>query len=154
MFLFSSDIVWGGVGGGILGSYETPHFDEKSRYILHRRQWLSKEGPPNTCAKFQGLTLKNGVYIWTFVRLSAKITAWHRNYSAFDPSLEYPEDNMVLFWQPRPFFRRGPIRRLSSTACSCAGHYMMAKKARRFEDHREVELIMSSPDPNTHKRKG
>ena len=34
----------------------------------------------NTCAKFQGLTLKIGVDIWTFVRLSAKITAWHRNY--------------------------------------------------------------------------
>ena len=31
--------------------------------------------------KFQGLTLKNGVDVWTFVRLSAKITAWHRNYS-------------------------------------------------------------------------
>ena len=30
--------------------------------------------------KFQGLTLKNGVDVWTFVRLSAKITAWHRNY--------------------------------------------------------------------------
>ena len=33
-----------------------------------------------TRAKFQGLTLKNDVDIWTFVRLSAKITAWHRNY--------------------------------------------------------------------------
>ena len=29
---------------------------------------------------------------------------------------------------------------------------MMAEKARRFNDHREVELIMSSPDPTTHKR--
>ena len=27
-----------------------------------------------------GPTLKNGVDIWTFVRLSAKITAWHCNY--------------------------------------------------------------------------
>ena len=34
----------------------------------------------NTCAKFQGLALKNGVDISTFVRLSAKTTAWHRNY--------------------------------------------------------------------------
>ena len=31
-------------------------------------------------SKIQGLTLKNGVDILTFVRLSAKITAWHRNY--------------------------------------------------------------------------
>ena len=38
-------------------------------------------GTLNTCAKFKGLTLKTGVDIWTFVRLSAKIAAWHRNYS-------------------------------------------------------------------------
>ena len=33
-----------------------------------------------TRTKFQGLSLKNGVDIWTLVRYSAKITAWHRNY--------------------------------------------------------------------------
>ena len=37
--------------------------------------------------------------------------------SAFDPSLEYSTDNVVLFWQPRPIFRSGRLRRLSSTAC-------------------------------------
>ena len=31
---------------------------------------------------------------------------------------------------------------------------MMAGKARRFKDHRAVELIMSSPDPRAHKRIG
>ena len=30
----------------------------------------------------------------------------------------------------------------------------MAAKARLFEDHRAVELIMSSPDPSAHKRIG
>ena len=30
----------------------------------------------------------------------------------------------------------------------------MAEKARLFNDHRAVELIMSSPDPSTHKRIG
>ena len=29
------------------------------------------------------LTLENGVDIWSFVRLSAKITAWHCNYLVF-----------------------------------------------------------------------
>ena len=29
---------------------------------------------------------------------------------------------------------------------------MMAEKARLFKDHRAVELIISSPDPSTHKR--
>ena len=37
--------------------------------------------------------------------------------SAFDPSLEYSTDNVGLFWQPRPIFRSGRLRRLSSTAC-------------------------------------
>ena len=37
--------------------------------------------------------------------------------SAFDPSLEYSTDNVVLFWQPRPIFRSGRLRRLLSTAC-------------------------------------
>ena len=37
--------------------------------------------------------------------------------SAFDPSLEHCTDNVVLFWQPRPLFRSGRLRRLSSTAC-------------------------------------
>ena len=43
------------------------------------RQRLGR-GTLNTCAKILGLTLKNGVDIWIFVRLGAKITAWHRNY--------------------------------------------------------------------------
>ena len=37
--------------------------------------------------------------------------------SAFDPSLEYSTDNVVLFWQPRPNCRSGCLRFLSSTAC-------------------------------------
>ena len=31
---------------------------------------------------------------------------------------------------------------------------MTAAKARLFKDHRAVELIMSSPNPSAHKRKG
>ena len=49
---------------------------EKKKNIRRR---LDK-GTWNTCAKIQGLPPKNRVDIWTFVRLSAKITAWHRNY--------------------------------------------------------------------------
>ena len=37
---------------------------------------------------------------------------------------------------------------------SCAEQYMMAKNTRIFQDHRAVKLIMSSPDPSTHKRIG
>ena len=61
---------------GIFVSEETPHFRRKKKNIRER---LGK-GTVSTCAKFQGLTLKNGVDIRTFARLSAKITAWHCNY--------------------------------------------------------------------------
>ena len=37
--------------------------------------------------------------------------------SAFDLSLEYSTDNVVLVWQTRPLFRSGRPRRLSSTTC-------------------------------------
>ena len=45
-----------------------------------RKSKRLRRGTLNTCAKFEGLTLKNGVDIGTFVQLSAKLTAWHRNY--------------------------------------------------------------------------
>ena len=37
--------------------------------------------------------------------------------AAFDPSLEYATDNLMLFWQPTSYFSQCPLRRLSSTAC-------------------------------------
>ena len=37
---------------------------------------------------------------------------------------------------------------------SCAEQFMMAEKNRLFNEHRAAELIMSSPDPRTHKRIG
>ena len=49
-------------------------------FLVKKKRKRLGRGTLNTGAKFQGLTLKNGVDIWTFVRLSAKITAWHRNY--------------------------------------------------------------------------
>ena len=33
--------------------------------------------------------------------------------TAFDPSLKYSTDKVVLFWQPSSYFHRGPLRRLS-----------------------------------------
>ena len=57
-----------------------PTFSAKNKQTKKPASKKIGKGILNTCAKFQGLTLKNGVDIWTFVRLSAKITAWHRNY--------------------------------------------------------------------------
>ena len=67
----------GGIFGGYLG-LKRPHISSEKK--KEKRRTRLGKGTLNTCAKFQGLTLKNGVDIWTFVRLSAKITAWHRNY--------------------------------------------------------------------------
>ena len=68
------------LGFCFLGIFGDPTFSAiKNKNKKPIRKRLGK-GTLNTCTKFQGLTLKNGVDIWTFVRLSAKITAWHRNY--------------------------------------------------------------------------
>ena len=43
---------------------------------------------------------------------------------------------------------------VDGVSCSCAEQNVMAEKARLFKDHNALELIMSSPDPSTHKRIG
>ena len=62
---------------GYLGLKRPLIFGERKK--KKHRQRLAN-GTLNTCAKFQGLTLKSGLEIWTFVWLSAKITPWHRCY--------------------------------------------------------------------------
>ena len=76
--------------------------------------------------------------------------------SAFDPSLEYSSDIVVLFWHSPPYFSQCSPSSfvVDGVPYCCAEHFMMAEKARLFKDHRAVELIMSSPDPSTHKRIG
>ena len=49
------------------------------------------------CAEFQGLTLKNGEDIWTLVRFSAKITAWHCNYLVF-VYIRFRALNLTYYW--------------------------------------------------------
>ena len=76
--------------------------------------------------------------------------------SAFDLSLEYTTDNVVLFRQPPSSFSQWSASSfvVDGVSYSCAEQFIMAEKARRFKDHRAVKLIMSSPDPSTHKRIG
>ena len=79
-FVFSSDL-WVFIHFlGYLG-LKRPHiFGEKTKKNENPPTRIGSARTHQTRAKFQGLTLKNDVDIWTFVRLSAKITAWHRNY--------------------------------------------------------------------------
>ena len=59
---------------GMFGCFKRPHiFGGENRPTIRKRLGRSIS---HTCAKCQGLTLKNGVEIWTLVRLSGKITAW------------------------------------------------------------------------------
>ena len=76
--------------------------------------------------------------------------------SAFDSSLEYSTDNVVLFWQPPSYFSQWSPSSfvVDVVSYSCAEQFMMAGKARLLKDYRTVELIISSPDPSTHKRIG
>ena len=69
--------------------------------------------------------------------------------SAFDPSLEYSTDNVAApsyfsQWSPSSFVVDG-------VSYSCAEQFMIAAKARLHNDHRAVELFMSSPNPSAHK---
>ena len=76
--------------------------------------------------------------------------------TAFDSSLEYSTDKVVLFWQPPSFFRPWSPSSFAvdDVTNSCAEQYMMAEKTRLFHNHRAVELIMTSPSPSTRKRIG
>ena len=75
---------------------------------------------------------------------------------ACDPSLEYSTDKVVLFWQPPSYFAQwsAPSFVFGGVPCSCAEQYMMVEKVRLYKDHSAIRLIMSSPDPDTHKRIG
>ena len=76
--------------------------------------------------------------------------------TAFDPSLEYSTDKVVLFWQPPSYFLPWSPSSFAENDVpySCAEQYMMAEKTRLFQDHRAVGLIMTSPSPSTRKRIG
>ena len=71
--------------------------------------------------------------------------------TAFDPSLEYSTDKVMLFWQPPSCFPLWfPLLFVvDDVPYSCAEQYMVAEKTRLLQDHRAVGLIMSSPSPST-----
>ena len=71
----------------------------------------------------------------------------------FDPSLEYSTDKLVLCWQPPSYiFPWSPSSfAVDDVPYSCAKQHVMG---RLFQDHRAVELMMSSPSPSTRKHIG
>ena len=81
---------------GIFGSRGIPHFQRKREEKESIRKRLGR-GTLKTCAKFQGLSLKNGAEIWTLVRQRAKITAWHRTYLVLVYT-RFCSLNMTQYW--------------------------------------------------------
>ena len=81
---FSSDICFFAFLGYL--GLKRPHIlGEKQQQQQQQQQQQNirirlGKGTLNTCAKIQGLALKNGVDIWTFERLITKVTAWYCNY--------------------------------------------------------------------------
>ena len=77
-------------------------------------------------------------------------------YAAYDASLTYISDNVVLFrhtpsvfsqWTPSPFT-------VDLIEYNCAGQFMMASKARLFGDDTALSAILASDDPREQKRLG
>ena len=75
-FFFSSDI-WVFVCFGDVWVLRDPTFSAIKKKKKHWEK--ARQGHIEHVYKISG-SLKNGVDIWTFVQLRAKITAWHRNY--------------------------------------------------------------------------
>ena len=62
----------------------------------------------------------------------------------------------MLFWQPPFCFSQWSPSSfvVDDGSHSCVEQFMMAEKARLFQDRRAEELITSSPDRSAHKRIG
>ena len=94
MFFFSPDISVYVFFGGYLG-LKGPHIFGEERKKQH--SYNARQGPIKHVFKFQGLTLIAGVDIWTFVQLSTKITAWHRNYLV-SALIRFLAFNLTSYW--------------------------------------------------------
>ena len=81
-----------------------------------------------------------------FVPLSTAI-------NAYDPSLTYISDDVVLFWQPPSVFSQWKISPFSVDLVdyTCVEQYMMASKARLFSDDSALSAILATDDPREQK---
>ena len=76
--------------------------------------------------------------------------------SNFTPTHEYSTANVVLFWRPPYIFSQWTASAFvdNDVLYCCAEQFMMAEKARFFHDHRALKLILSTSEPQSHKRIG
>ena len=77
-------------------------------------------------------------------------------YAAYDASLTYISDDVVLFWHPPSVFSEWTLSpfTVDLVEYNCAEQFMMASKARLFGDDTALSAILASHDPREQKRLG
>ena len=77
-------------------------------------------------------------------------------YAAYDASLTYISDDVVLFWHPPSAFSQWTLSpfTVDLVEYNCAEQFMMASKARLFGDDTMLSAILTTKDPREQKRLG
>ena len=77
-------------------------------------------------------------------------------YAAYDTSLTYISDDVVLFWHPPSVFSRWTLSpfTVDLVEYNCAEQFTRASKARLFGDETALSAILASDDPREQKRLG
>ena len=88
--------------------------------------------------------------------LSPPFVPLQHAYAAYDASLTYISDDVVLFWHPPLTFSQWTLSpfTVDLVEYNCAEQFMMASKARLFGDDTALSAISATKDPREQKRLG
>ena len=88
--------------------------------------------------------------------LSTPFVPLEHAYAAYDASLTYISDDVVLFWHPPSAFSQWTLSpfTVDLVEYNCAELFMMALKARLFGDDTALSAILATKDPREQKRLG
>ena len=88
--------------------------------------------------------------------LSPPFVPLEHAYAAYDASLTYINDDVVLFWHPPSAFSQWTLSpfTVDLVEYNCAEQFMMASKARLFGDDTALSATLATKDPREQKRLG
>ena len=88
--------------------------------------------------------------------LSPTFVPLEHAYAAYDASLTYISDDVVLLWHPPSAFSQWTLSpfTVDLVEYNCAEQFMMASKARLFGDDTALSAILATKDPREQKRLG
>ena len=88
--------------------------------------------------------------------LSPPFVPLEHAYAAYDASLTYISDDVVLFWHPPSAFSQWTLLpfTVDLVEYNCAEQFMMASKVRLFGDDTALSAILATKDPREQKRLG